>query len=120
MRNPSGRVLLNRVDWYHLDPVYDADGSLNAAASYPSTPTQAAVPCSLQTDDSQRMVDGQMVVSVLLSGMILLGQPLQVTDSDKFVWVDSGRTHLLFAAIPSNEAGRAAMWSVPFQERAAS
>lgn len=120
MRSPSARVLINSVDIY----VGTEGRDLNAGPKeiYPTSPTYAAVPCTVQvgayTEQTATDADGQDRITQLLEYRIMFGQNYGITARDKIIYVDSaGTSHTLFAQAQRDEAGRGAAFTIRADER---
>ena len=115
MRNPTSRVLTNRVDIYQSTVGRDADGGVQFP--YPTTPTFKQVPCTVQPTGADEIED-QGRITKITSYKIMFGQPITLSPRDKIVWVDNlGATHLIFARADRDEAGRGAAFTVFCEER---
>lgn len=114
---PSTNALPNRVDWYQLNPVEDVDGSLNGPPSYPSVPTQAAVPCSVQLSNAERLADGSMVITTLYRGWVEFATDLGLKLNDRLDWYGTAWLHQLFVIGVTDGAGRGSVFGAQVEER---
>jgi hypothetical protein len=106
MRQPSSRILVNRVDLYVGSTVQDAEGGFQQV--YPAIPTSAQVPCSVQYQETAEEVNEQGRITIINTYWIIFAEPTNLTPRDQIIWVDpAGVTRTLFTdGIPPSEAGR--------------
>lgn len=113
-------LLVNTVDIYPGPNGFDADGAQIGSAYLP-TPSFTAVPCSVMLGEGMRDVE-QMRLGVGASGSIMfsaasIGSYVPHFE-DKFLWIDDlGVTHILFATVGTDTAGRGVIFGVPVAER---
>lgn len=117
MRGPSPRCLPNTVDLYRCNKQFGASGD-GQPSGWPSSPDVPGIPCSVQISNTQRMADGQLVISSLPSGWVEFGTPMGLKTDDKLVWVDlASVTHNLFVLPDTDGAGHGAIFGAWVEER---
>lgn len=115
MRSPSSRILANSVDYYAATQAQGLGGGVQYG--YPAMPTIRGLAASVQPGATEEVLDEDRLIQER-QYKIVLGQPLNVSVRDKFVWVDrAGVTHTLFAHVTRDEAGRGAAFVVRAVER---
>ena len=120
MRGPSSRVTINRVNIFQNISGPDTDAGLTV--TYPSSPTFANVPCTVQFIDVREIVDtneaGQARLTQENMYAIMFDDPPQVSPRDLVVWVDNSRvTRNLYIEASMDEAGRGAAFTFKAVER---
>lgn len=116
MRNPSARVLINRVDVYPGTLVVDAAGGSSWA--YPSTPTYSQKPCTAQAVGIREVVDDQDRITQLVEWKIMFGSFVSVDVRDRLNFEQpAGVSHEAFVEVSRDEAGRGAAFTVRATER---
>jgi hypothetical protein len=116
MRSPSSRVLMNKVSFFPEIQSQDPAGA--PIFLYSQTPMFANVPCSVQADGFEEIIDDQQRITRYTRYKIILGSyPHQIPRS-KIVWVDNGGvTRTLFSQAARDEAGRGGAFTVRAVER---
>ena len=115
MRNPSARVLINRVNIYAAIPGRDVDGGVQFP--YPPMPTYVKQPCTVQPISASEIED-QGRITMIRGYKIMFGVPIALSPRDKIVWVDNvGNTRNIFVQANRDEAGRGAAFTVYAEER---
>jgi hypothetical protein len=108
--------LINRVDIYAAVAGQDADGG--PTWTYPAVPTRRQVACSVQAGSVEEVVDEQQRVTQERQYGVMFAAATLVQPRDKMVYVDSsGVSHILFARVERDEAGRGAAFVVRAIER---
>ena len=116
MRSPSSRVLANTVNIFVGQNSVDTDGG--PTWIYPSAPTYANVPCSVQATDFDMVVDDQERVVQIYSYKVIFGARVSVTPRDQIIWVDKlGFSHTLFFKAQRDNAGRGGAYTIRAEER---
>ncbi len=104
------------MDWYKIAPSYDADGSL-LPSSYPSSPTLAGIPCSVQLTMGTRETDQGLRISTFYDGWVEFPTDYGMSLNDKIVWAGPVRTMTLFVTAVTDGAGRGGIFGVQVEER---
>ncbi len=112
MRSPSGRVLINSIDIYVGVKGQDPDGGYKL--TYPSTPTYAAIPCTVQVGEYVEQFDVQQNrMTQSLTYRIMTGQPYAIKARDQIKWTDNaGVVHTLMTEANRDEAGRGGAFTI--------
>ncbi len=110
MRRPSPRCTINTVDLYRAS--YSQDAAGGRAAAFPSTPTVAGVPCSVQPAVSDT-VDRQGKQTLVNTYTIIFHDDPSLTAHDRVVWL--GR-NLAVKGVVSSAAGRSRSWVVTCEQ----
>ena len=113
MFGPSPNVLIQTCTLYSLVPTQDADGGLDASASY-STVIASNVPCSAQNyaTSTEEDVDGR--VSVYNRWLVFLNADYGLKADDKIV-LNTGEE--IYVGNATDAAGRGASWQVDGTQR---
>ncbi len=115
MRNPSAKILDNRIDVYNS--VLSKDDAGGVQYLYP-TVTYQAVPSTVQAGSIEEVIDEQERITRLLPYKIILGAPLKLNNRAKILWTDRlGKVHELFYEVDRDEAGRGGAFGIRAIER---
>lgn len=118
MRSPSSKVLKNRCNIYTAPQNLMADSAGGMVFTYPSMPTIANEPCSIQAGAIRELIDEQDRITQYLEYKLMFARQLPVTPRDKITYVDPlGITRILFAEVQRDEAGRGAAFVVHATEK---
>lgn len=104
------------VDIYHGTNSRDASGS--PQIPYPENPSCLQVPCSVQFDTIEEVVDEQNRVTQFNRYNVMFGTNPSVKARDLVVWTDRGGvTHRAFVRSTVEVTGEGNCWEVPVVER---
>lgn len=111
MRPPSARILGNVAD--HYAGSITLDDVQAPQYGYPAIPTAAALRCSAQPGAVEEMTDPHGRITRRREWRLLFAQPTGAAPKDRFVvTMPDGSTHVIFAHVERDEAGRGAAWTV--------
>lgn len=115
MRSPTERVLSNTCNIFTAGPGRDADGGVQFP--YPSTPTYANEPCSIQGRATE-IFDEQRRITQYTDYTVVFGRFLIINPRDMIQYVDAGgNTRSLYVSAEWDMAGRGGAFGVPCTER---
>lgn len=121
MRSPSSRVLDNDVDWFASILAQDPAGAY--VPTYPAVPTRRAIPCSVQQQQVEEIIEelpgGQVRLTRLFRYKVHFGYPDPgVQPRDKLIWRDSRNVSRILIVQPTKDnASRRSMFTVFAVER---
>lgn len=117
MRSPSAKVLVNTCNVFNSTPVTASDADGGPQFPYPSTPTYANVPCTIQ-GRAMEVVGEQRRITQVTGFVIIFGQYVVVTPRDMITFVDNnGTLRTTFVESIEDMAGRGAAFKVYASER---
>jgi hypothetical protein len=104
------------VDIYAATATQDADGAVVYA--YPAYPTAKGVRCSVQAGVVEEVSDELQRITQERQYKVMFAMATNIGARDKFIYMDgAGVTHILFARVERDEAGRGAAFVVRAVER---